>query len=64
MTTEINNNVVMNIGSSSQTPVPLDVMITRSSSQTLIPPIAAAPRTVPASHGEKLEKFNGQNFKI
>ena len=47
MTTKTNNTVVMNIGSSSQTPVP---------------PRAATPPTIPAGHGEKPQKFNGQNF--
>ena len=40
-----------------------DVVIIGSSLQTPIPPRAAAPPTVSTTHGEKPEKFNGQNFK-
>ena len=39
------------------------VVITGGSSQTPIPPRVAAPPTISMTHGEKLQKFNGQNFK-
>ena len=63
MTTKTSNTAVMIIGSSSQTPVPPDIMITGSSSQIIVPPRAATPPMVLTGHGEKPEKFNGQNFK-